>query len=423
MSNLQDSGAYWLGEIPKDWTMLPAWALFAEGKEKCLSDDPHLVPSRVYGVVTRDRLAELSGNKPVDNEASAHHMKHVEPHNFIISMGSHESGIEHSRLVGKVSNDYRVLLPTSGVNPEYYKWFFKSEPLIEGLRGLTTEVRVGQRIHYSRFSLLRLPLPPAEDQQRIADYLDRETAEIDAAVAGLDKYLELLEKRRLETITSAVEGSSGPGKDKLGSEEFFKPKLGYVVIDIRTGLNPRKNFELDTPGAENWYVTVRELDGVSIRTSEATSKINDQALEMIQNRARIKVGDVLFSGTGTIGNTALVSLPPSNWGVKEGIYILTPDTSLMRSDFLLWILRSRKILSLADEMSDGSTIKSIPIEKLKRVPIPLPSLSVQKLIVNYLDRETTEIDALVTESKKLRDLLLKRRSVLITEVITGRKQV
>src|SRR5699024_3214739 len=98
-----------------------------------------------------------------------------------------------------------------------------------------------------------------------------------------------------------------------------------------------KNFELDTPGAENWYVTVRELDGVAIRTSEATRKINDQALEMIQKRARIKVGDVLFSGTGTIGNTALVSLPPSNWGVKEGIYILTPDTSLMRSDFLLWI--------------------------------------------------------------------------------------
>lgn len=270
---------------------------------------------------------------------------------------------------------------------------------------------------------LRVPLPPLETQRRIADYLDRETAEIDAAVADLDKYVELLEKRRLETITSAVEGSSGPGKDKLGSGEFFKPKLGYVVIDIRTELNPRKNFELDTPDAENWYVTVRELDGVSIRTSEATSKINDQALEMIQKRARIKVGDVLFSGTGTIGNTALVSLPPSNWGVKEGIYILTPDISLMRSDFLLWILKSRKILSLADEMSDGSTIKSIPIEKLKRVPIPLPSLPVQKLIVNYLDRETTEIDDLITESKKLRGLLLKRRSMLITEVVTGRKQV
>ena len=203
MSVLQDSGSYWLGKIPENWQMLPAWALFSEGKEKCLSDDPHLVPSRVYGVVTRDMLTELSGNKPVDNEASAHHMKHVEPHDFVISMGSHESGIEHSRLVGKVSNDYRVLRPASGVNPEYYKWFFKSEPLIEGLRGLTTEIRVGQRIHYSRFSLLRLPLPSAEDQQRIADYLDRETAEIDAAVADLDKYVELLNVK-LESASREV---------------------------------------------------------------------------------------------------------------------------------------------------------------------------------------------------------------------------
>ena len=326
---------------------------------------------------------------------------------------------------GSVSLIYIVLKPNlEKINPEFAHHLIRSKGFQEEFYRFGTGIVADLwSTRYERMAQIRVPLPPMETQQRIADYLDRETAEIDAAVADLDKYLELLEKRRLETITSAVEGSSGPGKDKLGSEEFLKPKLGYVVIDIRTGLNPRKNFELDTPGAENWYVTVRELDGVSIRTSEATSKINDQALEMIQKRARIKVGDVLFSGTGTIGNTALVSLPPSNWGVKEGIYILTPDTSLMRSDFLLWILRSRKILSLADEMSDGSTIKSIPIEKLKRVPIPLPSLSVQKSIVNYLDRENTEIDALVTESKKLRGLLLKRRSVLITEVVTGRKQV
>lgn len=203
---LKDSGMHWLGEVAADWDLVPAWALFTEGKEKCSPDDPHLVPSRVYGVVTRDTLTELSGNKPVDNEASAHNMKHVEPHDFIISMGSHESGIEHSRLVGKVSNDYRVLRPTDEINPEYYKWFFKSEPLIEGLRGLTTEIRVGQRIHYSKFSLLRLPLPPLEDQQRIADYLDHETTEIDSLIAESTRLRELLLKRRSVLITEVVTG-------------------------------------------------------------------------------------------------------------------------------------------------------------------------------------------------------------------------
>ncbi|AJE33442.1 restriction modification system DNA specificity subunit [Corynebacterium humireducens NBRC 106098 = DSM 45392] len=47
----------------------------------------------------------------------------------------------------------------------------------------------------------------------------------------------------------------------------------------------------------------------------------------------------------------------------------------------------------------------------------------QKKIAFYLDRETVEIDALIADSTKLRELLLKRRSVLITDVVTGRKQV
>ena len=388
--------------------------LLSVSKDKGIVRYSDLFPDRAIRAENHDRYKFVKSGSIVLNKMSA-------------SSGA----VGVAKEAGIVSPDYAVLETKSFNNERFINYILGSAdfcknkvgPILRGIgTGDATSVRT-PRVGMREYLSLLIPVPPLETQQRIADYLDRETAEIDDAVADLDKYLELLEKRRLETITSAVEGSSGPGKDKLGSEEFFKPKLGYVVIDIRTGLNPRKNFELDTPGAENWYVTVRELDGVSIRTSEATSKINDQALEMIQKRARIKVGDVLFSGTGTIGNTALVSLPPSNWGVKEGIYILTPDISLMRSDFLLWILRSRKILSLADEMSDGSTIKSIPIEKLKRVPIPLPSLSMQKLIVNYLDRETTEIDVLVTESKKLRGLLLKRRSVLITEVVTGRKQV
>ena len=411
-----------IGVFPNNWEFSRFGREFERSNERNGDSPigPMLSVSEYRGIEVRTNFRD--GQLPSEDVA---HYRVVRPGQLVANlMWLDHGGLGVSHFPGYVSPAYMAFNISERVYPAFAHHVLRSSVYVDSYKRLGRGVRPNsQMVDSVDLRQLPFPLPPFETQQRIADYLDRETAEIDDAVADLDKYLELLEKRRLETITSAVEGSSGPGKDKLGSEEFFKPKLGYVVIDIRTGLNPRKNFELDTPGAENWYVTVRELDGVSIRTSEATSKINDQALEMIQKRARIKVGDVLFSGTGTIGNTALVSLPPSNWGVKEGIYILTPDISLMRSDFLLWILRSRKILSLADEMSDGSTIKSIPIEKLKRVPIPLPSLSMQKLIVNYLDRETTEIDVLVTESKKLRGLLLKRRSVLITEVVTGRKQV
>src|SRR5699024_9843720 len=56
-------------------------------------------------------------------------------------------------------------------------------------------------------SQLYVPLPPLESQQRIADYLDRETAEIDAAVVDLDRYVELLEKRKWQQLNEILENS------------------------------------------------------------------------------------------------------------------------------------------------------------------------------------------------------------------------
>src|SRR5699024_527830 len=62
-----------------------------------------------------------------------------------------------------------------------------------------------------KINRFRVPCPSLETQRRIADYLDRETSEIDAAVADLDKYMELLEVRRRVVITQAVLGVIGPG--------------------------------------------------------------------------------------------------------------------------------------------------------------------------------------------------------------------
>ena len=388
MSVLQDSGSYWLGKIPENWQMLPAWALFAEGKEKCLSDDPHLVPSRVYGVVTRDMLTELSGNKPVDNEASAHHMKHVEPHDFVISMGSHESGIEHSRLVGKVSNDYRVLLPTSGVNPEYYKWFFKSEPLIEGLRGLTTEIRVGQRIHYSRFSLLRLPLPSAEDQQRIADYLDRETAEIDAAVADLDKYVELLNVK-LESASREV------FTELSANHPLIQTKF---LVDITTGSGDTQDSQEN--GGFPFYVR-----------SDTIQRAEDFEFDCEA---------VLTSGDGA-GVGKIFHLAGGKFKAHQRVYVMH-NFKRVSPQYFYWMFKS----AFPDAIRYGgakSTVDSVRRPMIANLKIPVPDHDAQEKASKRIEKLHHEVSALIAKSTKLRDLLLKRRSVLITEVVTGRKQV
>ncbi len=68
-------------------------------------------------------------------------------------------------------------------------------------------------------------------------------------------------------------------------------------------------FRLNTDDALNYYVTIREIQNNTIVFSDKTDRINDEALKLCNNRSNLEVGDVLFSGTGTIGETAVVSEP------------------------------------------------------------------------------------------------------------------
>ena len=52
--------------------------------------------------------------------------------------------------------------------------------------------------------------------------------------------------------------------------------LSEVIISLKTGLNPRKNFKLNDTGANNYYVTVRELYGIDIMFQEKTDMVTDE---------------------------------------------------------------------------------------------------------------------------------------------------
>ena len=180
-----------------------------------------------------------------------------------------------------------------------------------------------------------------------------------------------------------VDGYKGRLKDVVWKT------LGEVILHLRTGLNPRENFKLNTPDAENFYVTVRELSGTSIEITDSTDKINNDALKIINNRSKLKIGDILFSGTGTIGKTAIISEIPKNWNIKEGVYALTPNPDLISPMFLLRLLQSSHIMNKLNSIAMGSTVRSVAMADLKRIKIPIPPLLEQEKIVAILDKFDT----------------------------------
>ncbi len=185
--------------------------------------------------------------------------------------------------------------------------------------------------------------------------------------------------------------------------ELSQEKFGYaevllddIIISLNTGLNPRSFFKLNTDDAYNYYVTIREIQNGNIILSNKTDRINDKALKLCNNRSNLEEGDVLFSGTGTIGETALLEEKPKNWNIKEGVYSIKPNKQYISSKFLRYLLMTETIRKKIMKKVAGGTVKSISMKDLRQLSIPLPSLNKQKIIIDFI----SSLDSLCNDISK-----------------------
>jgi len=234
-----------------------------------------------------------------------------------------------------------------------------------------------------------------ETQQRIADYLDRETAEIDAAVTDLDRYVELLEKRRRRII---IQGFNDPHyKSALQRLKFLTISEDHRRLPIKSG------DRADMAGEHPYYGASGIIDYVNNYLWDEEERLllsEDGANLVMRNHPIAFVAD----GQYWVNNHA---------HVLKCLGDTPPELVAMAIE----------VSSIA-HLITGSAQPKLTAAAMGEIEFLFPlGVEDQKALLVHLNRETTEIDSLISESKKLRDLLLKRRSVLITEVVTGRKQV
>ena len=251
------------------------------------------------------------------------------------------------------------------------------------------------------------PVPSLDVQNRIVNVLDNFEkicsdlniglpAEIEARQKQYeyyrDKLLTFVETGN--TILSRAEQSRAEQSRAEQSRALIKLvqyvygcvwlELGDVIVSLNTGLNPRKFFKLNTEDATNYYITIREMKDGKIVPSEKTDRMNDEARKLCNNRSNLEVGDVLFSGTGTIGETAVIEKEPSNWNIKEGVYAIKPNQTMIQPMYLRYILMTDFIKKEYMKKAAGGTVQSVPMGELKKIGIPVPSLQEQNRIVGVL---------------------------------------
>ena len=222
------------------------------------------------------------------------------------------------------------------------------------------------------YSEFKIPIPPLAVQREI--------------VRILDKFSEL--EAELEAELEVRQQQYAYYENKVFSFKYdsTKVKLSDVLISLKTGLNPRKFFELNTEDAKGYYVTVRELGERQVKYWEAKDKVNQDALNRINERSNLEINDVLFSGTGTIGRVSLIEKEPKQWNVKEGVYILKPNTKMINPVFLMYLMKSTQMKKLYSDYIVGSPVASVPMKDLKNVEFDLPNMYEQEKIVKILDK-------------------------------------
>jgi type I restriction enzyme, S subunit len=304
-----------------------------------------------------------------------------------------------------------LVRPSQDMHPKYLYWALASLGFQSQMTASATGVtRFGLRQEFVGNGTI--PRPPLEEQRRIADFLDAETARIDRLSAKRRRMKELLAFKRECTVEFEL------GVDGAGSTEHALVPLKYLADEITVGI-------VITPA--RWYVDhdgVPALRGVNVRAGRIVR--DDVALISAQghaanNKSRLHAGDVVVVRTGQAGAAAVV--PPDFDGANcIDLIVIRPGRKLAPR-YVEYVLNSGYAGRRVDEYSVGSIQGHFNVGAMKQIPFPALPRSDQERAVDRIDSRVEPIDHLIRKLAQQDSVLQERRRALITAAVTGKFDV
>jgi len=282
----------------------------------------------------------------------------------------------------------------------------------------------GARIlNQERIRNAKIALPSIKDQLVIAEFLDRETAEIDAFIADQERLIELLEERRAATITHAVTKGLDPNSPmkNSGIEWLGSVPEGWAIAPLKwvsqlvTGTTPSTTVEGHFTDDVDGFPWIRPEDidesGQPTVASKTLSSTGRHLVRVLPPKT------VLLVCIGaTLGKVGITADETSTNQQITSIY-----SKSIESKYLFFTMQAAyPEIRLA---ATGTTLPILNSSRLGSLRLPLPSEKEQQLISTYLERETTEIDAAVGDAREAIALSRERRAALISAAVTGQLDV
>ncbi|CAG5072938.1 hypothetical protein DYBT9623_04474 [Dyadobacter sp. CECT 9623] len=427
-SEYKDSAVDWIGHIPAHWKVVPGFTIVQERKEKNIKLREKVVLSLSYGSVIVKSEEKLTGLVPESFET----YQLVYPGDIIIrptdlqnDKTSLRTGLAKDN--GIITSAYINLRVEKGYSVKFYHYFLHSVDISKVIYSLGSGLR--QNLDFGDFKRFKFLVPGLVEQNTIANFLDRKTAQIDQAISIKEKQIELLKERRQILIHNAVTRGLDPdvkmkdsGVEWIGEipEHWKKIKMKTISKFIYDGTHG------SYPRVEKGYrlLSVRNIIDDEFVFREDDSLVSEKHFKEISSKFIIQEGDIQLAIVGaTLGKVAIVRNFGELFVTQRSVATIRVDRTRCTSEFLFYFMKSNSFQSYLWQSAGFSAQPGVYLGTIQNSFIPLPTVGEQIQIVKHLKRCSQSIANAISLKQKEIEKLKEYKSTLINSAVTGKIKV
>ena len=435
---MKPSGIDWIGEIPCSWNIKRIKYL-AQLKGRIgwqgLTSDEYtdVGPFLITGVDFSDGGINWGSCVHITEERWAEAPEiHIKNGDLLITKDGTVGKVAIvENLQGKASLNSGVLLikTSDEYNKKFLYWALLSEEFWTWFRLKNAGNSTIIHLYQNDFAEFSYTFPGITEQNAIADFLDKECAQIDDITADLEKQIALLQQYKKSLITETVTkglDKSAPMKDSgnsiIGSINccYTTKKLKYIVETPITD-GPHETPALVDDGIP--FLSAESVKNGILDFEYKRGYISESDHKFFCKKIKPQKNDVFIVKSGaTTGNVGIVTVD-QEFSIWSPLALIRCDDKTVLQKFIYYCVSSNYFKHEIEQAWSYGTQQNIGMGVIENLTVVIPPIDEQKRIVHYLDDVLASMDEMIIDKTKQLEIIQQHKKSLIYEYVTGKKRV
>ncbi|WP_148571213.1 restriction endonuclease subunit S [Aliarcobacter cryaerophilus] len=286
------------------------------------------------------------------------------------------------------------------LNNYYLSYVLKSNLYRDKLSGLSMGANINN-LKSSDLEIMKIPLPPLEEQKRIVAKLDNLFAKIDKAIALHQKNIDEADIFMASVLNEVFVELE---------EKYEKKQLNEIIKIIGGGTPSKANKEYWENGTIKW-ATVGDMNVETITKTELS--ITEIGLKNSSSNIIPKNGIIIVTRVG-LGKVCYLE---DDIAINQDLKGLIPKYNNLNIRYLFNFFKNIEKYIISN--GTGATVKGVKVEFIKELEIPLPPLKTEQKVVSYLDEISQKMEKIKNLQKEKMQSLKELKASILDKAFKG----